>query len=267
MRFWLALVLLAPLLFWQGRRARRNTPRLPEAGGADHGQAGTGPAPLRLLVVGESTAVGVGVGEHHQGLGGQLARALQQRLHRPVSWRVDGVNGIRAGDLATRLAHRPAPGEDLVVVSLGVNDTTGLSSPSRYRRDLERLIATLRRERPKLPVVLLAVPPMQHFTALPRPLRDVLGLRAGQLDRAQRALAARLTDTHHLTYPVIANPAWLAEDGYHPGETGYSHMAEGVAPALTDLLTPPAARPPPTNDPKAVPPSRTAPPHSPARSR
>ncbi|MCC4308186.1 MAG: SGNH/GDSL hydrolase family protein [Alcanivorax sp.] len=236
MRFWLAFVLLAPLLLWQGRRARRDTPRLPEAGGADHGRAGAGDTPLRLLLVGESTAVGVGVREHHQGLGGQLARALHRQLGRPVTWRVDGVNGIRAAALATRLADRPAPDVDLVVVSLGVNDTTGLTSPRRYQQALGRLIATLRRKRPHLPVALLAVPPMQHFTALPRPLRDLLGARAGRLDRAQQALAARLSDVHALTYPAVADPSLLAEDGYHPGEAGYAHIADRVAPALAGLL-------------------------------
>lgn len=236
MRFWAAFVLLAPLLLWQGHRARRDTPRLPEAGGADHGQVGAGEAPLRLLLVGESTAVGVGVRDHHQGLGGQLARALHRQLGRPVTWRVDGVNGIRAAALAARLADRPAPDEDLVVVSLGVNDTTGLTSPRRYQRELGRLIATLRQQRPHLPVALLAVPPMQHFTALPRPLRDVLGARAGQLDRAQQALAARLPGVHPLDYPVVADPTLLADDGYHPGAAGYAHIADRVAPALAALL-------------------------------
>ncbi len=77
MRFWLMCLMLAPLLVVQARRARRDTPRLPEAGGADRGREGSGDGPpLRLLVVGESTAAGVGVAEHRQGLGAHLARAL-----------------------------------------------------------------------------------------------------------------------------------------------------------------------------------------------
>ena len=34
---------------------------------------------------------------------------------------------------------------------------------------------------------------------------------------------------HHLPYPVIADPACLAEDGYHPSEKGYAYIAEQVA--------------------------------------
>ncbi|HAM74837.1 MAG TPA: hypothetical protein DCQ09_04150 [Alcanivorax sp.] len=76
---------------------------------------------------------------------------------------------------------------------------------------------------------LLAVPPMQHFTALPRPLRDLLGQRAAQLDRTQQTLAAQLHGVHHLAYPAIADPACLAEDGYHPSEKGYAYIADQVA--------------------------------------
>ena len=241
-RFWLALIALAPLLLLQARRTRRDTPRLPEAGGPDHGQAGDGPAPTRLLVVGESTAAGVGVQEHRQGLGAQLARALHARSGQPVAWQVKGVNGIRAGALAKQLAEAP-PADvdrmdaDLAVISLGVNDTTGLTRPGRYQADLRTLIEVLRRDHPTLPVALLSVPPMQHFTALPAPLRQVLGLRAARLDRTQRSLAARLENVHYLSYPAIADPALLAEDGYHPGERGYAYIADRVADTLAALLT------------------------------
>jgi len=230
MRFWLMCLLLAPLLFVQARRARRDTPRLPEAGGADWGRKGSGDGPpLRLLVVGESTAAGVGVAEHRQGLGAHLARALAARHQNTVTWQVIGVNGIRALGLNRHLGDRPPAEADLAVISLGVNDTTGVTRPSRYRQHLTDLIGTLRRHRPDLPVYLLAVPPMQHFTALPRPLRDLLGQRAAQLDRTQQTLAAQLHGVHHLAYPAIADPACLAEDGYHPSEKGYAYIADQVA--------------------------------------
>ncbi|MGB7479647.1 MAG: SGNH/GDSL hydrolase family protein, partial [Burkholderiaceae bacterium] len=67
---------LLPLLVAQGRRTRRVTPRLPEAGGPDCGLAGSGSGrPLRLLAVGESPVAGVGVLRHDEAITGQLARA------------------------------------------------------------------------------------------------------------------------------------------------------------------------------------------------
>ena len=68
-----AKLALGPLLLWQAQHVRRTTPRLPVAGGALAGEIGTG-ARLRLLVVGESTAVGVGAAHHGEALAGELAR-------------------------------------------------------------------------------------------------------------------------------------------------------------------------------------------------
>ncbi|KAB0649370.1 SGNH/GDSL hydrolase family protein, partial [Burkholderia diffusa] len=56
----LATAALGPLLLMQGRRVRRVTPRLAEAAGPRDGTAGDGP-PLRVLVLGDSAAAGVGV--------------------------------------------------------------------------------------------------------------------------------------------------------------------------------------------------------------
>ena len=55
-----AMVVLSPLLICQGMYVRRVTPKLPEADGPRSGEAGSG-ALLRLLVLGDSAAAGVGV--------------------------------------------------------------------------------------------------------------------------------------------------------------------------------------------------------------
>jgi len=55
-----AMVVLSPLLVCQGIYVRRVTPKLPEADGPRSGEAGSG-ALLRLLVLGDSAAAGVGV--------------------------------------------------------------------------------------------------------------------------------------------------------------------------------------------------------------
>ncbi|ASK34893.1 GDSL family lipase [Alcanivorax sp. N3-2A] len=234
MKFWLAFILLSPLLLWQARRTRATTPRLPEAQGDAFGLAPAHQgAPLRLWVIGESTAAGVGVQHHHQGLAAHTARALTTRLRRPVHWHTLGVNGIRAAALLEHLRQRPLnETADLAIISLGVNDTTGLTTTRRYHRALRALIHTLRQHHPHLPIYLLALPPMQHFTALPAPLRQLLGHRAARLDREQQAVAAQLDGVYHLAYPAVHEPEYLAEDGYHPSEKGYRYIGERVAERL-----------------------------------
>ncbi|KAF0808001.1 GDSL-like lipase/acylhydrolase domain protein [Alcanivorax xiamenensis] len=231
-RFWLALLLLSPWLLWQARRTRATTPRLPEAGGEPHGLCGDEGPILRLLVVGESTAAGVGVQTHDQGLAAHLAEQLSARFRRPVGWQTVGINGIRAAGLLEHLVS--VPPADLAIISLGVNDTTSLTRRHAYRQALSDLIVALRSDNADLPIYILAVPPMQRFTALPRPLRDLLGWRAQGLDRVQRDLARALPGVRHLVYPLVDGEGLLAEDGYHPSARGYAYIAGAVADGIRE---------------------------------
>ena len=144
----------------------------------------------------------------------------------------DGViAGIRQALLDHLKTIRVAPA-DAILLSMGVNDTTGLTPRRRYRQQLLALGAQL-----PGPLFLLSVPPMHRFTALPTPLRQLLGWRARQLDAIQRKLAAEQPDDFiYLGYPAMTDPTLLAEDGYHPGIMGYQAMATALAPALAARL-------------------------------
>ena len=190
---WWGLALASlPLALPLALHTRRTALRLPPAAGAQSGLAGTGlgGAPLRLLLIGESTVAGVGVEAQEAALAGQLARALAARLQRPVAWRACGENGITASEACTRLLplalREPA---DLVLLVFGVNDTTHLSSLARWRRSLRTLSRALAARGTR--VVFTGVPPIQHFSALPWLLRRLFGLRAALLDGELRRLSAR----------------------------------------------------------------------------
>lgn len=227
--FWLTTALLSPILLYQGKRARRVTPRLPEASGETSGQYGEGTPEFRLQVIGESTAAGVGVETHSNGLASQLALRLHERTGKTIGWQTFGVNGIRLGNLLQTLASENLPAADAVLLSMGVNDTTGFTSRAQFRRHLNTLhgaIAPLSRA----PITLLSVPPMEKFTALPSPLRHIMGWRARQLDRIYQELAERApTDFRYLKYPTVEDPTLLASDGYHPSQRGYQFIAEALS--------------------------------------
>jgi hypothetical protein len=72
-----------------------------------------------------------------------------------------------------------------------------------------------------------------RFTALPRALRWVLGMRARQLDRVllEWAMAAG-EDVHFLPIRFPMAPQLLAEDGYPPGAEGYRAWASLLADQL-----------------------------------
>ena len=232
--FWLTTTLLFPVLLYQGKQARRTTPRLPEAGGSPCGQYGEGAPASRILVIGESTAAGVGVETHDQGLASQLAREIHERTGQTIAWHTFGVNGIRLGALVHTLEAAELPEAEGVLLSMGVNDTTGFTPRFRFRRQLQALRELLA-PRYSGPILLLSVPPMHLFTALPSPLRHVMGWRARQLDNLYIRLARQFPeDFRYVNYPVVTDPELLARDGYHPGQKGYRYIAE----ALADRVSP-----------------------------
>ena len=95
--FWLTTTLLFPVLLYQGKQARRTTPRLPEAGGSPCGQYGEGTPARRVLVIGESTAAGVGVETHDQGLASQLAKQIHERTGQTIAGTPSGSTVFGSG--------------------------------------------------------------------------------------------------------------------------------------------------------------------------
>ena len=69
----------APLLITQALRVRRSAQSLPEPPGPRSGMLGSGP-PLRLAIIGDSSAAGVGAASQKEALGGQLSGALAQQV-------------------------------------------------------------------------------------------------------------------------------------------------------------------------------------------
>lgn len=235
--WWLGLALLAPIALPLAVRTRRSALRLPPATGPLSGVAGADlpGEPLRLLVLGESTVVGVGVDELDAALVGQLATALAARCGRQVAWRACGENGITAAQARERLLPQVLDQPfDLALLVFGVNDTTHLTSLPRWDAALSGMAEALAARGAR--VAFSSVPPLQHFSALPWLLRRLLGMRAGLLDVRLRQLAASLGAGHHAV-KLEFSAEYLARDGYHPSGLGYRVWAQGLAVSLA-----PAAR-------------------------
>jgi lysophospholipase L1-like esterase len=188
MRHLIATLALGPIFMAQGRHVRRTVPELPEPEGPRSGIAGSGPV-LRLLVVGDSAAAGVGAATQDEALSGQLAVALAPtfRLH----WKLLAFTGATTADMLDRLRREAAERFDVVVTSLGVNDVTGSRSLATWRRQQEQLVELLAARFGARLILLSGLPPMHRFPALPQPLRWYLGSRARDFDRVLAEVAAR----------------------------------------------------------------------------
>jgi lysophospholipase L1-like esterase len=234
-------VMTAPVTLTQGRRVRATTPVLPEAAGRRAGieGAGTGGSELALLVLGESTAAGVGVATQADGLGRQTAAALARRASRSVRWRVVAQTGTTAKSALTRLV--PQIGSeryDIVAVTLGVNDVLRLTSRARWRHDTTALTSSLLPHlRPGGRMVICGVPDLAAFPALPSPLRTVLGWHARNLDRGLAQVTAASAAALHMPVPALAGPELWAGDSFHPNAEGYRQWATGIVSAAVATHT------------------------------
>jgi lysophospholipase L1-like esterase len=231
----LPALLVAPVALRQGRALQRDTPRLPEAHGPRDGliagAASRTAKPLRLLVVGDSTAMGTGVSKLEDGVPGQLGRLLSSgpASDGGVAWRAVGRNGATATEVLTEFSTAAVAAHfDLAVVMVGWNDALRLRSGGEFSRALGTLLDRLHAASPEARLVVVAPPRFDQFGSLPNPLRWALGRHARGLTRRAKRVAR--------AHSALAAPGFdgrsVASDQFHPDATGYRVLAEGIAHAM-----------------------------------
>lgn len=232
LRYWLTTLPLIPVILPQAFWVRRVMPRLPEAAGPREGSDGDSGPLVRLLVLGDSAAAGVGVEDQRQALVGQLVQDLVQD-HR-VHWRLEARTGLTSGELLQQLESASWPAADLVVLSIGVNDVTAGTSLTRWQANLEGILQQLTGRLACQRVMLTSVPPMHAFPALPQPLRWTLGRRARLLDQRMQSVAARHPRARWLPLTLPMEARYMATDGFHPAADAYQIWARMAADQLRD---------------------------------
>lgn len=244
---------LAPVLLAQALLTRRRMPRLPEADGARTGTVGDGPA-LSLLIVGDSSAAGVGVTAQDDAIAGQLSRALARRSGRRVCWQLCARSGLTSAQVLALLREaRPAPAE-VAVLMTGVNDVVDQVGSRRALAARTELLGWLRRELGVRHLVLTPLPPMHRFIGLPQPLRWMAGRDAAAHDRAVASWAAGQPDVTHLGIELPLDPGMLARDGFHPTAPVYRAWGEALAEHIATRLVPAHRRRPNTLHRETAPP-------------
>jgi lysophospholipase L1-like esterase len=236
--------LLARALFWallpvtasQGLWLRRRATRLPGAAGARAGVIGAG-EDYHLLAIGDSIIEGVGAGRVEASLPVQFASRLAEAAGRRIHWRIEGCSGHGIRDVIERLdaLQHDAP-IDLVLVSVGVNDVTGLSSTRSWRRNVHILLGRIRSRWPAARILFTGLPPMGSFPLPPQPLRFSLGLRAATLDRIASAVIARHPGAVHVMTHIDPEHHDFCEDGFHPAPESCTLWARELAALHTGRL-------------------------------
>jgi lysophospholipase L1-like esterase len=202
-----------------------------------------GAARLRLVLLGDSSALGVGVDRVADTVGGQLSRLLAEGVggrpgagEREVWLSSVAVSGSRSTDLATQVA-RALLGDrpDVAVILIGANDATAARRPAEIAAHLGTAVRRLRDA--GVEVVVGTCPDLGAVRAIAPPLRQVAGWLGRRTARAQacavRDAGGTVVDLATDTGPVFrADAGTLCHDGFHPSADGYRVWAYALLPAV-----------------------------------
>ncbi|MGQ0680018.1 MAG: SGNH/GDSL hydrolase family protein [Actinomycetota bacterium] len=190
---------------------------------------------LKFVVLGDSTAVGVGTDPEFS-FPWLIASRLGQRYR--VTLEVVGFGGATTKDLAVQLDKAEAAEPDLMLVEIGANDTTHLIPPWIIRQNfgaaLDRLVA-LDGE-----LVVAGPPDMGGIPVLLEPARSLTGVIGDNVTRIIRRQTLQ-RDLHYVDLAAGVERSTLppgvpyySSDSFHPGRGGYGLWAEVMFPAVSD---------------------------------
>jgi len=211
---------------------------------------GTG-EPLRIVVLGDSAAAGLGCETAEETPGALLAGSLARELDRPVEVAVVAAVGGRSAALDGQVARALARPADLALVIVGTNDVTHRVPLNDAARDLARAVTTMRDA--GTCVIVGTCPDLGSVEPLLQPLRGYAAHESRKLAQAQTVAVVEaggvavslggLLGAEFRTTPQL----WSA-DRFHPSAAGYQRLIDVLLPSALELLGATAAGTAPVRD-------------------
>jgi len=227
----------ALLLVGQARLARYTIERVgvrPPACDGTYGTEHDG-EPIRLAMLGDSSAVGYGVDRPRDTPGALLAAGLAERLHRPVELHCFAVIGATSADLRPQLEQVLAWPPDVAVVLIGANDVTQRIRPSGAVPHLSATVRALHGTGAE--VVVGTCPDLGAIRPIPQPLRWLAGQLSREMAAAQTVAVVEaggftVSLGNLLGRQFAASPEMFSVDRFHPSAAGYLAACAALLPTV-----------------------------------
>lgn len=194
---------------------------------------------VKYLVMGDSTVAGQG-GDYQVGLASATARHIA--VNSSVALLNTAVSGARASDIVSDqikvgIEHNP----DIVLIVVGSNDVTHLTSVNKVRASMNQAIDQLIKKNCNAKIVITGSADMGAVPRIPQPLRYLAGVRANQLNKVFIDVA----DKKQITFAPIAvetgpifrsDKSLFAQDNFHPNTKGYDVWVPVLNEALSEAI-------------------------------
>ncbi|HEY7858186.1 MAG TPA: SGNH/GDSL hydrolase family protein [Candidatus Nanopelagicales bacterium] len=206
----------------------------PTSGGVGKGTS------LRLVVLGDSAAAGLGVEDPEQTPGVIIARGVAEAADRPVMLTSVAVVGARTKDLADQVTRALHIQPQVAVLMIGANDVTHRDRPQKSVRLLVESVERLRANGSQ--VVVGTCPDLGTVRPVAQPLRAYMRRASRELAQAQAVAVAeaggrpvRLADLLG-SYFQESPEDYFSADRFHPSATGYAACAGALLPEVLIAL-------------------------------
>lgn len=233
------------LLVGETRLARRRIPEAiddpPNSHDTTWAAAGVSRSrpPIRLAVLGDSTAAGYGVHRDRETPAALIAIGISDAARRPVHVTNVAVVGAMSRQLHAQVDAIGRTHPELAVILIGANDVTHRIKPAESVRHLEHAVRRLRQLGAE--VVVATCPDLGTIRPLAQPLRSYARRLSRMLAAAQTiavvGAGGRTVSLGDLLGPLFASRLDLfADDQFHPSAAGYAEAAKALLPSCLDAL-------------------------------
>jgi lysophospholipase L1-like esterase len=191
---------------------------------------------LRLAVIGDSGAAGLGADDATTTPGAVLAQVLAEAAQRPVVLTNSAVVGARSADLAAQVDRVLTVRPHVAVIMIGANDVTHFVRPQVSARLLADAVRRLREVGTE--VVVGTCPDLGTVKPLGPPLRQYARRMSRELAGAQD-ICVREAGGRPVPFGILLGPAfdadpdrYFSEDRFHPSTAGYVACARALLPEV-----------------------------------